>query len=211
MKKDNLRIDNVLDKSLKGWLPVKDITGKDYKLFYSTSVEKTKSKKYLIVTEGEAKNKTVSIEYHKIHPNLFSNYYSNDISIESNCRIVVAIKERKLYYRPKKDEFCEIYIGVQDLDYGVYKILLPTKKTDKVVSTNYINEHNGGSRFAETWFPFMKDRFEERYIHFGTYSRGCVTVVHGQTDAWNNLYLYLIKSRKVNNIIGDLIVIDELK
>ena len=98
MKKDNLRIDNVLDKSLKGWLPVKDITGKDYKLFYSTSVEKTKSKKYLIVTEGEAKNKTVSIEYLFIFPSHIKSCKTNRLN-QIFTKSISSFNSRYTYFR----------------------------------------------------------------------------------------------------------------
>src|SRR5581483_2221683 len=92
-----------------------------------------------------------------------------------------------------------------------YLILNPDRRHSENVVESYVSEVNGGSRFAETWFPLVKGEFEFKYLHYGSFSKGCVTVLSG--SGWKDVYLYVISSRMKGlegNAHGRLLVVEDL-
>ena len=71
--------------------------------------------------------------------------------------------------------------------------------------------HSSGRRYlsvaphALTWFPIAYDR--ERYLHVGTVSLGCVTVI--DHSGWEEIYTVLIRARTGDRVnVGILAVVD---
>lgn len=209
MANKNFRVDNVLDKSLRGWLPVTSNNGKKYEIFYSTAVqcEIPKKLKEFKIIEGFHKLDNVSIDFQKINPRLFVNYVSKGkIGEQSLCLIFVDLEANKLIYN-SLGMLHELNIQANNLKPGKYLILFPDRRHTDKISIDYLNESNLGSRFAETWFPLVKGRFEFQYLHYGSYSNGCVTVISDGKE-WTNLYSYIIKSRYINGAHGVLFIFD---
>ena len=95
----------------------------------------------------------------------------------------------------------------------MYIILIPAFKQSTKVSPDYINEKLGGSRFSETWFQFVPSHDQnmyssESYIHFGKFSKGCITYLFRSNTKsdWETLYMKLITSRLDKLSLGTLIV-----
>lgn len=201
-----IRVSNILDKNLKGWLPIIDDENKCLEIPYFTLLQTIENTNKYLVKEGIIKGKIIRIDYDKIHPRLFERYETEKIDTNEKCLIIVSLKERLLFYE-LKGNIEQSSIDVNDIKTGIYGIYLPSKRFEGNITNNYINEENGGTRFAQTWFPIKDKIFEARYIHYGAYSRGCVTVL-AETSAWNKLYIHLMESRIKKDLIGVLKVID---
>lgn len=81
-----------------------------------------------------------------------------------------------------------------------YRIMIPFYKHTKIPKI-YLDESKNGSRFAETWFQLnsVKCEVTDSFIHFGTYSKGCITIPkskgkYAETN-WNKIYSVLMNSR----------------
>lgn len=76
--------------------------------------------------------------------------------------------------------------------------------------------HKGGRSYitesskALTWFYLGRGKAvkgnNDRYLHPGTVTAGCVTVT--DLAKWNTIYSYLILCRKNDRSVGDLLVVD---
>ncbi|MCL4199712.1 hypothetical protein KJZ67_00025 [Patescibacteria group bacterium] len=209
MASDQLRVINVLDKALRGWLPVVDDEGENFEICYGTAVNHTENINKYTITEGFHKNKTVRIDYNKIIPQFFNEYVGN-IDINANkCFVVVDLSSNKLIYSDAYG-LHELNVQANNLSVGDYSIICPDRRHDNKISKEYLSEYGIGTRFAETWFPIIKEKFEFRYLHFGSYSNGCVTVI-GNGQQWTALYKYVITSRLGEMTHGHLIVVDKIK
>ena len=204
-----VRVSNILNKNLMGWLPVIDENNKSLEIPYFTLLQQIDNSSRYLIKEGFGKDKFIKIDYDKIHPRLFGKYETEETNINEKCLILVSLKEKLLFYE-LNGVIEQNYVDVNDIKTGVYGIYLPNKRFGGNITNNYISEENGGTRFAQTWFPIKDKVFEERYIHYGSYSRGCVTV-SSDTSAWNKLYIHLMKSRMKKDLIGILKVIDTYK
>lgn len=200
-KRNDLRIVNVLDKSLRGWLPVTDINNNKLEIFYTTKI-KPIGKNQFEILEGYYKSRIINVDYSRIYPRLFTSYTDKLSLKQEQCFIFVEQKNNRLIYK-NNEIFNEIPVVANNIQHGIYSILFPYRRHTDKVSLDYLNEHKSGSRFAETWFPIMKSKFEFQYIHFGKYSNGCVTFI-GSGEEWSKLYKYIISSRKNTNIHGIL-------
>jgi len=200
------RISNVLDKNLKGWLPVKDFESNRFELPYTTEVIVGNRLNSLEVTEGPYRSKSVYIDSENISPRFFSEYLDQPV-VHSDCLITVILDRQILTYRDRQRGLVELAIKAEDIKTGYYSILVPDRRHKEKTLPRYLMEAVGGSRFAETWFPIMKKNFEFRYLHFGSFSRGCITVLLNQTNDWNSLYFYLISSRNNNQELGKLKIV----
>lgn len=203
------RVSNVLDTRLKGWLPVIDRDKNKFQILYSTKIEFIKKTNIFLIKEGQFKDAMAEIDFKNISPRLFKNYFTDTFKIKDNCELFLSLKDQILFYKLNEKSFVEIYVHALELEPGIYKILLPKTKFKGQKTTRYIEEDMGGSRFAETWFPIIKDKFEERYLHFGTYSLGCITIVAGQTSKWNELFIFLLQSRMKGDYLGKIYITDK--
>lgn len=204
MKNNNdLRITNVLDKSLRGWLPVTDTNNNKLEIFYTTKVKPIGQDQFKIL-EGYYDSRIIKVDYGRIDPRLFTSYTDSIALKQDQCFIFVEVKNNKLIYKDN-EIFYELPVVANNIQHGTYSILFPYRRHTDKVSLDYLNEHKSGSRFAETWFPFRTSKFEFQYIHFGKFSNGCVTFI-GSGEEWSKLYKYIISSRKKSLIHGILSV-----
>lgn len=201
-----VRVSNILDKNLKGWLPIIDEENNNLEIPFFTLLQSIGNEDKYLVKEGIAKDKIIRINYSKIYPRLFEKYETEKINTNEKCLIIVSLKEKLLFYK-LKGNIEQYYVDANDIKTGIYGIYLPSKRFEGNITNNYINEEGGGTRFAQTWFPIKDKIFEERYIHYGSYSKGCITVLTG-TSTWNKLYIHLMESRIKKELIGILKVID---
>lgn len=211
MSKTTYRVNNVLDKSLRGWLPVTDTYRRKLEIFYTTLVQPNDQFTEFEILEGFHKSKRVVIDYQSINPRIFSAYLDKRVRITNEeCFLFIELENNKLLYKAG-GRINELYVQAKNLDPGKYLILFPDRRHTDKISQEYIRENSDGSRFAETWFPLLKEKFEFQYLHFGTYSNGCATVLSHQGQQWNHLYNYIVKSRYLDCAHGTLVVAESMK
>jgi len=201
-----MRIVNNLDRKLRGWLPVKSITGKSYEIFYSTEIQLKNSGKFLL-REGFHEGDIVSIKESSLPYRLFQTYNGPLKVSRKPFRAIVELSTSRILYE-KDGKIVEYYVQAENLQPGQYAILSPDRRRIDKATKKYISEGNGGSRFAETWFPLVKHEFEFQYLHYGTYSNGCITVTSG--SGWTELYLLIMKSRPRKMYHGTITVVEKI-
>lgn len=211
MTKITYRVNNVLDKSLRGWLPVIDSHRRRFEIFFTTLVRPNDQFCEFEILEGFHKSKGVAIDYQSINPRIFINYFDKQVRIKNEpCFLFIELENSKLLYK-SRGKIDELHVQVKNLDPGKYLVLFPDRRHTDKISQEYIKESAGGSRFAETWFPLLKEKFEFQYLHFGSYSNGCATVLSHQGQQWNHLYNYIVKSRYLDCAHGTLVVAESMK
>jgi hypothetical protein len=189
MKKHYL--DKVRDGYNKGWLKIK-LSHKEVFLPYGLLVEKIHSSNQtetIKILEGAYEGAVAPIPFVRNRESYFSLFKKP--KTES---IVLETKSNHLLIN--KRVFPVVLDG--SIKTGGYFLYLPDYPHNHVATNKYQNEAKGGSRFASTWFRLVKDMdslFESSfYLHFGTYSEGCVTFPFFQksgSSSWNELVLAL--------------------
>lgn len=202
------RIVNITDKALKGWLPVIDEDKNEFELFYGTAISPIKNTDRYLVKEGFHKNKSVRINYSAIRPRLFTRYIGKKQFTEKAI-VIIELERSKIAYWDAR-AYHEFYIQAKNLEPGDYYIIFPDRKHSDRISKEYLDEASGGTRFAETWFPLVREKFEFQYLHYGRFSNGCATVI-GNGKEWTGLYEYVITSRLADTTHGHLIVVDKIQ
>lgn len=212
MKNGRLRfLTEVLDSARNGWLSIKKGEEK-IELPFSTKlflIKRGEESEIAKVLEGNYRNCVVYIPYMIKNSKIKYSYLSS-----KSLHIPKADLMIKSNYLFSKNADLKIKVIKDSLDPGIYRIKFPVKRQKKEINQIYFNETKGGSRFAETWFPILKeeDFFMQRYIHFGTYSKGCVTISYQPknsfSDDWRQLYMYLIRSRdQEKGDLGTLVIV----
>jgi hypothetical protein len=195
----NNKVANLLDRGNRGWIKVSD-DDKSFYIPYGTQIELLRNGSYRI-NEGIYQGKIVYIDFESIKPKLFTSYLSSGLENKPAVKMSLIQSQQKIYL-PTTYKFYSIVCN--NLPNGTYKIMMPDHKHTDRMSTDYYNEHRGGSRFCETWFPLVLEKgFTGQYLHFGTFSEGCVTV----TEDWNEIYINLILSRLDSSSVGELTVV----
>jgi hypothetical protein len=87
---------------------------------------------------------------------------------------------------------------------GTYEFGIPDEPHRKY-GDQYLND----TQYANVWYPipFDKDKDgkdDERYLHCGRISDGCVTV--RDFNAWTKLYNYLYNRRRKDGIVGTITI-----
>ncbi len=195
----NHRIANLLDRGNRGWIKVSE----ENKSFYvpcGTQIKLLSSGSYRI-NEGIYQGKNVYIDLESIKPKLFTSYLSSGLESKPAVKMSLIQSQQKIYLSSTYKFYSAVCINLPN---GTYKIMLPDHKHTDRMSIDYYNEHRGGSRFCETWFPLVSGNgFTGQYLHFRTFSEGCVTV----TENWNEIYLNLILSRLDSSSVGELTIV----
>lgn len=204
---DQPRVKNVTDKVLCGWLPVEDNKGNTFEIFYSTEVKPIKNSLKFEIIEGFHKGKIVHINFKAIRLKLFTSYFGK-IPTREKCFIGLELKSKTLSFSDEKGRH-EVIVQANNLEPGTYLIAFPDRRHSDKISKEYLSEPDGGSRFAETWFPIVKDKFEFKYLHYGRFSNGCATVISSGNE-WAVLYNHIVTSRFTDCVHGHLVVVDNL-
>lgn len=201
---DILYVDKVLDKNLKGWLPVRKKNCDMFHIPHSTKLECIEDEKYQIL-EGIHKFEIVEIDYKSINPRFQLDYLSKIMQYRKKVKLTLMLDAQELVF--KSDIRINIKVFAANIEKGEYKILLPDRPHIEKAKKEYFDESIYGSRFASTWFPIMKNYHRGQYLHLGLFSEGCVTVLVNQNNNWGNLYKYLLTSREADGVLGYLSVI----
>lgn len=201
-------LNRILDYDNKGWLEVIIKNEGFKKLPFSTKLSLIKREEdfeTFKILEGNYKNKIAFVPY-MVKGNNNSYSYSDKNFVAHRSKILVIKEDQQMYIN---DKIYNIIANKQFLSPGKYCIDFPIFTT-KDINSDYLDEQKGGSRFAQTWFPFLsnKDLFIEKYIHFGSYSEGCITIpfIYGkkESNAWREIYFSLINSRSQNGKLAYL-------
>lgn len=208
MPRSKFRITNILDKDFRGWLPVIDTEGNKFELFYSTLVTPEDNDSNFTVLEGFHMSKEVKIDYKALPHRLFSEYFGSIKIPRKHHSVILDLKSSQIIFE-KSGKIVQYSAQANDLELGSYLILNPDRRHTDRITEVYMSEKTGGSRFAETWFPLFKEKFEFKYLHFGAYSNGCATILSG--EGWTDLYFNVITSRLNETAHGILIVIADLE
>jgi hypothetical protein len=208
MKSSKIKfIGNVLDPINKGWVRLNVGGQGEVCLPYTTKVElieMTDSYEKVKILDGYYKNSVAELPF-MVKDN--KSHYSFLIDKCSFSQLgVIKIIGNVLKLNNLKSE---VIAEKSVLNKKNYFIKFPIKTNKKLPST-YFDEHKGGSRFAETWFPLLAkgEIYPEKYLHFGSISQGCITVKFSpyQNSLWNILYTKLLRSRIDSNNLGRLII-----
>lgn len=150
-------------------------------------------REYFTILEGAYRGKCASV---KIENNGSSNLISG-VQYEPGARAIYSIS-KKIFTLDGKTYTTVDYKNVS-WEKGLYDIEIPDYP------------HPGGARYekqaprAKTWFRIGHDG--ERYLHMGSQSLGCITVI--ETTRWVEIYDALIKARKGDFMsVGILEIID---
>lgn len=204
MKRNILYLKNVLDSKQKGWLRVQLCGGDFVEIQYLTKVKlEAKHEQYEEVTimDGYYKSKKAKIPYFSMDKSTNYSFLEKNVLSKKQPEITLATSQNKLFINKIQTE---VVVDSSALTKGKYLINFPVK-SKKILNSSYLDENTGGSRFAETWFPIIKshDTFAEKYLHFGLYSEGCITVKYKKqaspSEIWKNICMSLLASRNKNN------------
>lgn len=201
-------VKDVLDAGRKGWLKLNSYEGYDIYLPYTTQVRILESNEHfqkIKVLEGEWEGSTVSIPY-KHMDTRYTIQYIDKFLFKKGLRLMLDLDKKVLLV--EGIGAINVAVDKRFLKKGCYEIRLPHVPVTRI-PRKYLYESQGGSRFAESWFQIVpkSDLAKDIYIHFGTYSKGCITVLKNQDKSvWTELYLHLLAHRKKLGCIGMLYV-----
>lgn len=197
----------VVDRYRSGWLKINQNNGDKVLLPYSTKVlilKPIKDGELIKVLEGESKNLIVAVPYLIQSSQGHFSFFSKKGIKFSKTKIYVNKKTGRLildkkHYPVSLDKSCTK---------GKYFVRFPVER--RTPAKDYQNEEEGGSRFANSWFPLIKkNEFNfSRFLHYGSYSKGCVTVKHNpdKESCWPEIFFGLMRSRINSTYLATLVV-----
>lgn len=184
---------NVLDKTQRGWVNAL-VEETNQSICYNTTVsllEQNDDFELVKVIDGSFIGKIARVPYKKKSNGHRISYLEEDKKVSYNNLVIsYNLKRQELDILGLKLK--AIHNGA--LSIGTYRLLIPKYPHDK--SKKYTDESNNGTRFAETWFQIQASTksLGEFFLHFGTVTDGCVTVVDSGKK-WTKTYLILMQSR----------------
>lgn len=198
-------LDNVRDGYQKGWLKASLLNNREIMIPYGILVEKL-----------FADNKTAIYK-------ILEGIYQNSL-------ITIPIREAKVFVSCKTKSPLDIQIKVltkqlrmngknypviidSTIRLGVYNVYIPDRPHKENLISKYQYETSGGSRFASTWFRIANTEesiFNSNiYLHFGTYSLGCVTIPYDKTmnrSLWTDIVMTLSQTRIRHGVCARLLI-----
>lgn len=196
----------VVDRNYNGWLEIEKET-KKILLPYSTKVSIIKSDtngEWVKIMEGDKKYELFKVPFLAQSPNSHYSFFTDEKINFSMQTIHINIKDKTLNLDGK---LYDIEIN-KNFNIGRYYLKFPIRKQDTKFA--YLDETKGGSRFSDSWFPLIsKNELDfSKYLHYGTYSRGCITVKHiiGKKTVWSEIFFKIMHSRINDNYLARVIV-----
>lgn len=170
-----------------------DIDGAKRGICYNTTVALLAQEddfELVKILDGPFIGKVVKVPYNGKSRDYRISYLEEDKKSRSNLIVRYDLEEKELSFLDFKIR--TVHSGM--LPCGRYRLLIPRYPHDK--SRKYVNESDGGTRFAETWFQIeLSNSISGRlFIHFGSITEGCVTVVDSG-KLWTKMYLHLMNNR----------------
>lgn len=150
--------------------------------------------------------------------------------IYQNSLITIPIREDKVFVSCKTKSPLDIQVKVltkqlrmNSKDYpviidstirlGGYNVYIPDRPHKENLISKYQDETSGGSRFASTWFRIANTEESifnsNEYLHFGTYSLGCITIPYDTTinrSLWTDIVMTLSQTRIRHGICARLLI-----
>lgn len=165
----------------EGWLNVTIANTKvALHSFLKVKLQREKSKlQYFTILEGSYKGKEAQVKFDDDGSSFLDegNPYTDAVTmIYSISKKILTVNDKNYKTRDYKES---------QLSKGLYEVQL------------HDYPHAGGEPYmdvakkAKVWFRIGKDG--ERYIHTGTYSLGCITLI--ENHKWDGLYSVLVRSR----------------
>jgi len=186
---------NVIDRYHRGWLTFV-VNGDQISIPYLTRVkmvESTDNFELVEILEGKFANQKVEVPFLQKTGNDAYSYFT-DTKIDFK-RLDITINRRKGILTLGKNQY--VVELSEKCKNGTYLIGFPIKK--RIINKNYSDEDRGGTRFYDSWFPLIKkDEFNmSRFLHYGTFSEGCLTVSHlgNKGKDWSDIFSILMHSR----------------
>lgn len=198
-------ISKILDRFHKGWITSFSLFGQRIDLPFSTRVfllKNLKDGQLVKIVENRVKNEVVKIPYLSMGFNQRSSFLSNKNIVRH--KLILRLKKKSgLLALNNKQYRCAVD---ESIPKGDYVIRFPLQKLD--VNPKLVDENVGGSRFATTWFPIEtnRDSITNRFLHFGSFSKGCITVKSEEAvdSIWPEVYLQIILARINNDTLASL-------
>lgn len=196
-----------MDTISQGWLTC-DMNNKKVQISQFTKVRLIEQKsdyEMVEILEGRYENKIISLPYIASNKKNKVTYLSEFEIINSPVVAFYSESKKKLLIKGL-GEF-SAYIKNPFTKGDEIKICLPDYPHLERYSSKFFNEKTGGSRFVGTWFKLLSNnsKIRDSYLHYGSISEGCLTVIYKKNDAiWNKIYLYLLKHRLDNYSVGIL-------
>jgi hypothetical protein len=208
MKKSKIKfIKNVIDPIHCGWVDCLSNENEKIVLPYTTKVEHISSSnefETIRIMEGNYKNKIVDIPFLSKNDDSNYSYLVNKINITHSIPLILDSSQLILGNR-----IIDVIVEKNAFDKKQYFVKFPVK-SNRILPKIYFDERHGGSRFSRSWFPILADGefYPEKYLHFGTYSKGCITVKYlsNQNNLWNDLYFNIVNSRLDDQNLGLLLI-----
>lgn len=179
-----------------GWLITFDMNLKEVSLpaYLKVKSEYIKNKReYFIPLEGVYRGQLLSIKLQDDG----SSYLISGIKHESMVRATYSISKKIFTLNGKK--YTTVDYEDSPWKKGLYDIEIPD------------HPHPGGRNYtkiaphSKVWFRI--GHFGDKYIHAGSYSLGCITII--EHNKWEEIYFALIKARKGDfDSVGALEIID---
>ena len=194
-----LETETFIPETTDGWLKVEiNKTGKKESLpsFLRVKILRSDSKRdYFNILEGFYKGKFASI---KKKPGGLS-YLERGFLKRKLVELLYSISKKNILFEGRK-------YNVDDdpnnlFDVGVYDIEIPDAPHDK--GRKYLNR----SKFALVWFHIGHNARDDRFLHTGSVSAGCVSMK--EIEKWTAVCRKLLIARKGDDIsIGTLKVVE---
>ena len=211
------------DGTDSGWLRVRLDNSKSASLCERTKIQITNSKEgrtYFKVMDGSFKGKLASLTdgNAKLYlsgekPIISSSGAVIEVIYSGEKRIISSAIRGNVEQTPARLSFMGstatvslTTIGADSLNplpEGTYNILLPDVPHNKDYTEQYKPAYPA-LKCHQVWFP-IEYQTNNRYVHVGAISEGCVTVL--DLKSWNKIYDYLISHRQTDlRYVGKLII-----
>lgn len=199
-------ISRILDRFHRGWLTSFALSGQRIELPYSTKVillKNLKDGQLVKIVENNVRGEIVKIPFVSSDFGQRQSYLSKNKIAYS--KLILKLRKRdSLFFVGNKKYRCVVDENITN---GNYFIKFPLSKLS--INPRLVDETIGGSRFANTWFPIEKsdDRNMSRFLHYGSFSKGCITVKLNETpnnSTWSEIYLKIMLARTNNNTLARL-------
>jgi len=192
-----LETETYISETSDGWLVV-DIGGIEEKqslpAFLKVELIRSNSKRdYFKILEGFYKGKSASV----VRKSRYISYLQSGILVRESFVATYSISTKILTINNKK--YTTTDFEAEKWEVGVYDIEIPDAPHKG--GTYYLDK----AKFAKVWFRI--DHKEEKYLHTGRHSLGCITVL--EQKHWDEIFHQIIKARKGDDIsVGVLEVIN---